>query len=332
MESMTPPRLEDLPALVAALSAGDAAATEAAAALSPPYLWTREIVEAGGIAPLIELLHVGSEGAKEHATGALWNLAYNDDTKAAVAEAGAIAPLVELLRSGREGAQENAAAALMNLSVNQNLSVNDAYAAAIAEAGGIAPLIELLCSGSDDAKEDAVGALRNLANNDAYAVEIAAAGGIAPLEQYVGDAQEDAVEALEKVRAAVEAQAAAQQERQAAAARVAAAAEAAARSERWKAERVQAGVDEHMPEPPKRHVCSLTHEAMIDPVIDALGNTYERAAIERWLRGHNTSPLTGAVLPHKELTPNIVLKSIIQEWEEEAHEECMAMAQAPQTG
>ena len=64
---------------------------------------------------------------------------------------------------------------------------------------------------------------------------------------------------------------------------------------------------------------------MIDPVIDALGNTYERAAIERWLRGHNTSPLTGAVLPHKELTPNIVLKSIIQEWEEEAHEECMAM-------
>ena len=96
-----------------------------------------------------------------------------------------------------------------------------------------------------------------------------------------------------------------------------AAAEAAARSERWKAERVQAGVDEHMPERPKRHVCSLTHEAMIDPVIDALGNTYERAAIERWLRGHNTSPLTGAVLPHKELTPNIVLKSIIQEWEEE---------------
>ena len=317
-EAMAAPRLEDLPALVAALGAGDAAATEAAAALSPPYLWTREIVEAGGIAPLIELLHVGSEGAKEHAAGALWNLAYNDDTKAAVAEAGAIAPLVELLRSGREGAQENAAAALMNLSVNQNLSVNDAYAAAIAEAGGIAPLIELLCSGSDDAKEDAVGALRNLANNDANAAAIAAAGGIAPLEQYVGDAQEDAVEALEKVRAAVEAQAAA--------ARVVAAAEAAARSERWKAERVQAGVDEHMPERPKRHVCPIAHEAMIDPVIDAVGNTYERAAIERWLRGHNTSPLTGAVLPHKELTPNIVLKSIIQEWEEEAHEECMAMA------
>ena len=29
-------------------------------------------------------------------------------------------------------------------------------------------------------------------------------------------------------------------------------------------------------------------------------------------------------LPHKELVPNKVLKSIIQEWEEEKHKECMA--------
>ena len=81
-----------------------------------------------------------------------------------------------------------------------------------------------------------------------------------------------------------------------------------------------------MPEPPARYACSLTHEAMIDPVTDALGNTYERAAIKQWLQSHNTSPLTGATLPDKRLTPVNVLKSIIQEWEEEAHEECMAMA------
>ena len=128
-DAMAAPRLEDLPALVAALGAGDAAATEAAAALSPPYLWTREIVEAGGIAPLIELLHVGSEGAKEHAAGALWNLAYNDDTKAAVAEAGAIAPLVELLRSGREGGSGNTTigqAALQRVSLLPSRRLNDA--------------------------------------------------------------------------------------------------------------------------------------------------------------------------------------------------------------
>jgi len=333
MESMTPPRLEDLPALVAALGAGDAAVTEAAArALSHFNLLPCKLAEAGGIAPLVEVVRLGSEGAKYYAAKALRNLSDNDDTAVAIAEAGAIAPLVELLSLGSEGAKAHAAGAL------RNLSYNDANKVAIAEAGAIAPLIELLRSDSDDTKEDAAGALRNLADNDANAAAIAAAGGVSPLEQlarqlplYIqGDAaQRWASEALERVRAAVEAQAAAQQERQAAATRVAAAAEAAARSERWKAERVQAGVDEHMPEPPKRHVCSLTHEAMIDPVVDALGNTYERSAIERWLRGHNTSPLTGAVLPHKELTPNIVLKSIIQEWEEEAHENCMAMAQAP---
>ena len=213
-------------------------------------------------------------------------------------EAGAIAPLVELVRRGSEGAQENAAAALMNLSIND--------ANAVAEAGAIAPLVELLRSGSDDAKEDAVGALRYLANNDATAAAIAAAGAIASFEQLArdgkGDAQRWASEALERVRAA--------------------------RSERWKAERERAGVDDLMPERPKPHVCPITHEAMIDPVIDALGNTYGRVAIERWLRGHSTSPLTGAELPHKEVGPNKVLKSIIQEWEEEKHKECMAAAAA----
>lgn len=38
------------------------------------------------------------------------------------------------------------------------------------------------------------------------------------------------------------------------------------------------------------------------------GQTYERAAIELWLKDHNTSPNTGAILPHKILVKNEQLK------------------------
>ena len=105
---------------------------------------------------------------------------------------------------------------------------------------------------------------------------------------------------------------------------------AAARSERWKAERVAAGVDKHMPERPDDHSCPITYEVMTDPVTAADGMTYERAAIEQCLRGSNRSPSTGAELPHKILVPNQALKSIIRDWEEQEHKRCMAMAQAAQ--
>ena len=38
------------------------------------------------------------------------------------------------------------------------------------------------------------------------------------------------------------------------------------------------------------------------------GFTYERQAIERWLRTHDTSPKTNATLDSKLLMPNIALK------------------------
>ena len=36
--------------------------------------------------------------------------------------------------------------------------------------------------------------------------------------------------------------------------------------------------------------CPITRELMRDPVIAADGHTYDREAIEMWLRNHNTSP------------------------------------------
>lgn len=55
---------------------------------------------------------------------------------------------------------------------------------------------------------------------------------------------------------------------------------------------------------PGRFLCSITGQIMAEPVITADGHTYEREAIEEWLRENDTSPKTGQVLKHKDLTPN----------------------------
>jgi hypothetical protein len=57
---------------------------------------------------------------------------------------------------------------------------------------------------------------------------------------------------------------------------------------------------------------------MQDPVVAADGNSYERAAIDDWLRWDwCTSPLNNEPLPHTELIPNRELKRVIQELEEQ---------------
>ena len=53
----------------------------------------------------------------------------------------------------------------------------------------------------------------------------------------------------------------------------------------------------------------------VDPVTTEVGNTYERASIERWLAsGKRTDPLTNAVLEDTRLVPNNLLRSQIQAW------------------
>ncbi len=60
-------------------------------------------------------------------------------------------------------------------------------------------------------------------------------------------------------------------------------------------------------------LCPITYELLTDPVIAADGNTYERAAIEKWISKTQTSPLSGETLPHTMLSPNRALKKIIQD-------------------
>ena len=48
------------------------------------------------------------------------------------------------------------------------------------------------------------------------------------------------------------------------------------------------------------------------------GFTYERSAIEQWLKTHNTSPATGLELESKQLSPNYSLRSLIRDLGHEA--------------
>jgi hypothetical protein len=69
-------------------------------------------------------------------------------------------------------------------------------------------------------------------------------------------------------------------------------------------------------EAPDSFLCPVTHDLMEEPVVTSDGMTYEREAIEEWLRDHDISPLTGERLAHTQLTPNLVLRSLIQEYRE----------------
>jgi ankyrin repeat protein len=62
---------------------------------------------------------------------------------------------------------------------------------------------------------------------------------------------------------------------------------------------------------PEQLRCSITQLIMVDPVIAADNQTYEREAIEEWLENHNTSPLTNVQLANKNLNENLFARSFI---------------------
>jgi hypothetical protein len=50
-----------------------------------------------------------------------------------------------------------------------------------------------------------------------------------------------------------------------------------------------------------------------DPVVAADGITYERRAITEWLATHDTSPMTNITLANRELHPNNLVRTLIEE-------------------
>ncbi|KAL0848037.1 hypothetical protein Bca101_021284 [Brassica carinata] len=61
--------------------------------------------------------------------------------------------------------------------------------------------------------------------------------------------------------------------------------------------------------------CPLSTELMVDPVIVASGQTFDRTSIKKWLdNGLAVCPRTRQVLSHKELIPNYTVKAMIASW------------------
>jgi len=65
---------------------------------------------------------------------------------------------------------------------------------------------------------------------------------------------------------------------------------------------------------PTAFKCPITHLLLEHPVITTGGNTYEYSAISAWLADKDTDPLTNERLRSKELVPNLLLRSQVQEW------------------
>ncbi|KAG7984742.1 hypothetical protein I3843_04G176700 [Carya illinoinensis] len=69
---------------------------------------------------------------------------------------------------------------------------------------------------------------------------------------------------------------------------------------------------------PSYFQCPLSLELMLDPVIVASGQTYERSSIQKWLyNGLTICPKTRQSLTHTNLIPNYTVKAMIANWCEE---------------
>ena len=69
--------------------------------------------------------------------------------------------------------------------------------------------------------------------------------------------------------------------------------------------------------PPHEYLCPISQDLMKDPVSCSNGQCYERVEIAKWLKKHQTDPLSNARLKDKKLTPTVPLKKLIRQWQEE---------------
>ncbi|AED92539.1 ARM repeat superfamily protein [Arabidopsis thaliana] len=67
-------------------------------------------------------------------------------------------------------------------------------------------------------------------------------------------------------------------------------------------------------EVPKEFICTLSNTIMIEPVIIASGQTYEKRYITEWLKHERTCPKTKQVLSHRLWIPNHLISDLITQW------------------
>ena len=58
-------------------------------------------------------------------------------------------------------------------------------------------------------------------------------------------------------------------------------------------------------------ICPISMQLMRDPVITPNGTSYERSAIEKWIREKGTDPITRNRITLSQLIPNLALRNAI---------------------
>ncbi|CAI6009352.1 unnamed protein product [Closterium sp. NIES-65] len=115
-----------------------------------------QLVQLGGIEPLVEVIESDDLEAAEHAVAALMNLSLHWNASGEIVRAGGIPALVGMLNHGTSASQGNAAATLFAL------SKEDDHKLMVRASGAIPALISLLKTGTVRAKKDAALALFTL--------------------------------------------------------------------------------------------------------------------------------------------------------------------------
>ncbi|KAG4048072.1 hypothetical protein PC123_g16588 [Phytophthora cactorum] len=141
------------------------------------------IANEGAVAPLIELLHAGSNAEKGLAAYALGRLACDSKTNSLAFEAGgAISYLVELLVAGTNVEKTFAPYTLTCLAASWiSIDKEEVQYRRAEEEGVIAPLIKLLRTGNEEQKGNATSALANVAvTSSSYCEESMEEGGLDP--------------------------------------------------------------------------------------------------------------------------------------------------------
>lgn len=99
------------------------------------------IVRLGFVPLLIDALKAGSSEAQEHAAGALFSLALEDENKMAIGVLGALQPLLHALRSDSDRCRHDSALALYHLSLIQSNRVK------LVKLGAVSTLLSMVKSG-----------------------------------------------------------------------------------------------------------------------------------------------------------------------------------------
>lgn len=85
----------------------------------------------------------------------------------------------------------------------------------------------------------------------------------------------------------------------------------------YQKKRGSGGMGENPIQPLQSFFCPITHEIMEEPVEIASGQTFERAAIEKWFSaGNSNCPTTKVELENLQIKVNLPLLHSIQEWKE----------------